>query len=784
MLRHTLLLIFRNYKRFKTTFFINLVGLSTGLACTLLIYLWVRDEFSVDKFFEKDDQLFQVMQNMHGENGIETIEATPGLLAQALAHEMPEVEYSAAVVPPAFNISKGTISIGETLMKTSGQYVSKDFFNVFSYQLIHGDKGRVLLDKNGVVISKDLALKLFKSVANAVGKSIEWNAQDIMGLYFISGVFESPPSNATNQFDILLNYDLFEEMHPDNGWADSSPRTFILLKEGTSGDQFNDKIKGFIKSKDNNSTASLFIQRYSDRYLQGSYKNGMPSGGRIEYVRLFSIIGFLILVIACINFMNLSTAKASSRIKAVGIKKAMGAGRQTLILQYLAESMFMAFLSLGVAILFVDLFMAQFSHITGKNLDRAFHGSFISSVLAITIIAGLLSGSYPALYLSRFKPASALKGKLNSYLDEVWTRKGLVIFQFAVSIILIVSVWVVYRQMEFVQSKSLGYKRDHVIYFNTEKMSQTIMTEIRKIPGVVNAGGGRLEAGASLGGSSADWEGKSRDNKTFFFGLWGSYGLIETLGMEMVAGRTFSEDFGSYDQIIFNEKAIESMGLKDPVGKTVRIRGQERQIVGVVKDFHFESLYETVKPCALLLAPVEYAPNVTARIQAGTSGATIQSLQRIHQLHNPAQPFDFKFMDDDYQRLYAAEQRVSVLTKYFAGLAILISCLGLFGLAAFTAERRMKEIGIRKVLGSSMLSIVYLLSNDFTKIILIAIIIAVPISYFITKHWLNTFVFRISLEWWYFIGAGIIALLIAWLTVGTQAFRAAGVNPVKCLKDE
>jgi ABC-type antimicrobial peptide transport system permease subunit len=788
MFRHNLLLIYRNFKRFKSVFFINLIGLSTGLACALLIYLWVSDELKVDHFNEKDDQLYQVMQNVSHSDGIETIEATSGLLAKALADEMPEVEYTTAVIPSFWNSSKGVISRNDTRIKVKGQYASKDFFNVFSYKLIQGDRNDILSNKEGIVISTALAKKLFNTQESLVGKPVEWSGLSSSGSYFISGVFESPPSNATDQFDFLLSYELFSETHPwINEWENSDPRTFVLLKKGASAEHFNDKLKGYIKSKHKNSEASLFVQRYSDRYLHGRYENGISAGGRIEYVRLFSIIATFILAIACVNFMNLSTAKASRRIKEVGIKKAIGAGRLALIFQYMCESMLMSFLSLLVGILMVDLLLSQFNVLTGKHLFLNFDSTLILAVVGVTLFTGLVSGSYPSLYLSGFNPTIVLKGKLQTAMGEVWARKGLVIFQFSISVILIVSVLVVYQQMQFVQSKELGYDRDHVIYFDTEKVSEAFLSELKRIPGVINAGRFYHDLTGGHGGTGdVYWEGKSPDDKIDFGNLEVGYDLIETLGMKMVAGRSFSENFDSHNQIIFNEAGIESMGLVDPVGKNIKIWGEERQIVGVVKDFHFESLYEKVGPCFLLLVPMMPGTpsKVMVKIQRGSERATIKSLDRFYHQHNAGLAFDYKFLDDDYQRLYASEQRVAVLSQYFAGIAILISCLGLFGLAAFTAERRLKEIGIRKVLGSSVSGIVYLLTSDFSKLVLVSILIAVPISYIIAKQWLDSFAYKIPLEWWYFTWAGLIALFIAWLTVGMQSIKAARINPTKCLRNE
>jgi len=788
MFTHNLLLIFRNFKRFKSTFFINLVGLSTGLACMLFIYLWVRDEQNVDQFFQHDERLFQVMQNFAHDKGVETMSPTPGLLAKTLADELPEVDYATASIPAFYNSSKGVLAHGDIRFQAKGHYGSKDFFHVFSYPLIRGSADEALTSKEAIVISDVLAMKLFNSYDNVVGKTLQWSGIGFNGPCYITGIFQSPPANATDQFDFLMSYELFTEQHPYiNEWGNSDPDTYVLLKEGTSVAQFNAKIKGLLKSKNKNAVSTLFAQRYSDRYLHGSYENGIPSGGRIAYVKLFSIIALFILAIACVNFMNLSTAKASRRIKEVGIKKAMGAARYTLIFQYLGESMFMSFLSLAVGILMVDLLLPSFNLITGKQLTLNFDATLILSMIGIALFTGLVSGSYPSLYLSRFNPASVLKGKLQSGMGEVWARKGLVVFQFAISITLVVCVWVVYRQMTYIQATDLGYQRDHVVYFDTEKVSDGLMSELKNIPGVANAARFYHDLMGGHGGTGdIEWEGKNSDNKTHFSNLEVGYDLVETMDMKMAEGKPFSEAFGSFHQIIFNEAAIKSMGLKDPVGKNIKIWGEEKRIVGVVKDFHFESLYEKVGPCFLFLIPMvpDTPSRIMVRIKGGSEAETLKALEAFHHKHNPGLVFDYHFLDEDYQRLYASDQRVAKLSQYFAAMAIMISCLGLFGLAAFTAERRLKEIGIRKVLGSSEWGIIYLLSSDFTKIVLAAAFIALPVSYLMTSRWLDGFAYKIPLQWWYFIGSALIALFIAWFTVGTQAFKAARVNPTKCLKEE
>jgi len=802
MLQHTLLIAYRNFKRYKSSFFINLIGLSTGLACSLLIYLWVNDELNVDRFFEKDGQLYQIIKTYPNADGtISTGEETPALLADMLAEEIPEVKYSVSTI----GRNMGILSAGEKRMKAKPQFVDKDFFNVFSYQLVQGDKNKVLSEKYGVILSDKLALKLFKTTENILGKTVVWDGEsaELNGAYTIAGIFESPPANASLQFDILFTYalyfDTYKERYGMTYWGSNTSHTFVILKEETNLQQINDKIKDYSKVKYKalhgmeglEWEGRIFLQRYSEKYLHNRFENGVQAGGRVIYVRLFSIIALCLLAIACINFMNLSTAQAARRMKEIGIKRAIGAGQKTLLFQYLCESVCMAMVALAIAVVLITFLLPSFNGITGKQLTLNFDTELILTMLGITIVTGIISGSYPAFYLSSFRPAMVLKGKMNSSVRESRVRKGLVVFQFAISIILIVSVLVVYKQIQFIQSKNLGYSKDNIISFTNEGQLRNhlgaFLEEVKQIPGVVNTStmGGDL-VGHHGGGGGIDWEGKHPDQGIEFSALYAGYNLIETLGLKMAEGRAFSEELGSdSSKVIFNETAIKAMSLNDPVGKTVKMWGKEKQIVGIVKDFHFESLYESVKPFFFRMPEdKEDNQNVLVKIKFGMEIETIERIQEFYQSFNEGLPFEYKFLDADYQKLYASEQRVAVLSRYFAGIAILVSCLGLFGLATFTAERRLKEIGIRKVLGSTAVGIVYLLSVDFTKIVLASIVIALPFSYLITAHWLDRFAFRIELELWYFLGAGLLALIIAWLTVGSQAIKAANVNPANSLRSE
>lgn len=798
MFINNLRLAWRNFVRDRQFSFLNLVGLSTGLACAFLIYLWISDERSVDRFNEKDSQLYQVLKtSLNADGTIETHETTPGLLAQAMANEIPEVEYAVSVVTD----NTGILSAGDKHIKARPQFAEEDFFNVFSYRIIHGDRSKILSDKHGVLLSDKLALKLFNTTENIIGQPIAWDGEDMLdGTYFVSGIFETPPSNASIQFDILfsytLYYDTFHEKYGLDKWYSNNPSTYVILKSGTDVKQFNNKIRDFSKAKysaahgdkDLKWEGIIFVQRYSDKYLYNRYENGVQAGGRIEYVRLFSIIAIFILVIACINFMNLATARASRRRKEVGIKKVMGAQRRTLVLQYMGESMLMTLLSLTVAILIVYLVLPQFKEITGKDFYLHFDTNLILAALSITLFTGLLAGSYPALYLSGFKPARVFKGKLNTSIGESWIRRGLVVFQFTISVILIISVLVVYKQMGLIQTKNLGYNKDNIIQFANEGKLRddlgTFLSEIRKMPGVVNASSmdGDM-VGNHSGGGGISWPGQLPGQGIEFAGLDVDYDLMETLNLKMAGGRFFSRQFGSEDdKVLLNEAAIAAMGLKNPVGQTITMWGAKKQIIGIVKNFNFESLYEPIGPFFFRFQ--QNNSNVLVKIKAGKERETIASVEKFYKSYNLGLPFEYKFLDDDYRQLYASEQRVSVLSRYFSGIAIIISCLGLFGLAAFTAQKRQKEIGIRKVVGASVSNIATMLSKDFLKLVLVAVLIAFPLSWWALNKWLNDFAYRINIGAGVFLIAGVSIIFITVLTVSFQAIRAAIANPVKSLRTE
>lgn len=775
----------RHLMKDRQSTLLNFIGLSTGLACTLLIFIWVRDERRMDQ--DQDENTYHVMENRVRSGGIWSSPTTSGPMSEAMANDFPEVVYSVATRQAGNN----TLTVGETTLKANGKRAGKDFFNVFNFPLVAGNKSQVLADKNNIVLSDSLAIRLFGSADQAIGKTVEFQREE---QYKVTGVFKALDRQVSDPFDFILSMQLLYE--PDERarqWGNTGALTFVKLKPGTSPEAFNKKIAGYVKAKTNGEIThrTPFIFKYADLYLRGNFENGVSTGGRIDYVKLFSIIAIFILVIACINFINLSTAKAASRAKEVGIKKVVGAGRGALILQYLGESMLIAVLSLLLAILLVFLLLPAFSSITGKSLQLSFDAGLAGILVGLTLLTGLVAGSYPALYLSGFNPSLVLKGKSGKSGKELIARKGLVVFQFTLSVMLIVSVMAVYKQIRYVQSRNLGFDRENVLTFPVEgklgqpEVAETFLNELRQIPGVSKASGmGHNLTGHWSGTYGIKWPGRDPNDKTEFENLSADYDLVETLSMKMKAGRSFSKAFGSdTSAIIFNEAAIAYMGMKDPIGKTVVLWGEPRTIIGVVENFHYESLHEAVKPVFLRLAP-ENDAQFMARIEPGKEQAVISKLTQLYSTFNPGFAFEYNFLDERFKSLYVAEQRVSVLSRYFAGLAILISCLGLFGLAAYTAQSRQKEIGIRKVIGATVQNIVTMLSVEFLLLIAIAVIIAFPLSWWAINQWLSGFAYRTPIGYGIFGIAAISILLITLATISYQSIRAAIANPAKSLKSE
>lgn len=800
MFRHNITLSYRNFLRYKTSFFINLIGLSTGLACTLLIYFWVNDEYQSDRSFHNSAQLYQVIKTSFGSDGtIGAHETTPALLAEAMEEEIPNVEFATNVIKNR----SGVISLKDKRVKAKVSFAGKSFFSVFSFAVLAQDKNALLTNKYGVYISTELAQTFFGSNDAAIGKSLEWSGEGLDATYTVAGVFRSPEHNLSMDFDVLfpfaLYYDTFKDRYGMDKWYSNSASTYVILRDVTNIDDFNALIKDFSNKKYiqahgeiNEYEGMMYLQNYADRYLNSNYVNGVPNGGRIDYIRVLSLIAIVVLVVACINFMNLSTAQATRRIKEVGVKKVVGASRIQLIAQYLTESMLMAFLALCVSLALVALLLPRFNLITGKQLIFNPDKSFLQVLILVTLFSGVVAGSYPAFYLSRFNPTSVLKGVLKNYagkITQAFLRKGLVAFQLAVSVVLIVSVLIIYKQIEFIQSRNLGFNKNNVISLPVDgkmiKGLPVFMNTLRKLPGVTYASAtmGDL-AGLHSGGGGIDWPGKKPGDGVEFAGIDVDDAFEATMNIKMQSGRFFnSENKNEIDKVIFNQAAIDAMQLKDPVGQIVKMWGREKQIIGIVDNFHFESMYKSVGPFFMRYTD-ERAMTVFVKLQNGREQEALAAIGKFYNQFNEGLPFEYHFIDDDFNKLYASELQVGKLSRYFAGIAIVVSCLGLFGLAAFTTNRRVKEIGIRKTLGSGEWRIIKLLTSEFTWMALIAIAIATPLSYYLAQEWLGKFAYRIPIQFWHFVAAGACTIIITWITVGLHTVKAARANPARSLKYE
>ena len=590
----------------------------------------------------------------------------------------------------------------------------------------------------------------------------------------------------------MLSFEYLKDTQPwVKTWTNSGPHNFVLLQKGADINAFNKKIANtVIQNTNNDTTRKVTSIKFADSYLHYTFSHGTIIGDKSVYVKLFSFIAAFILLIACINFMNLSTAKASRRMKEVGIKKVIGAERGQLITQFLSESMFMATLAMLLALAITWLLLPQFNNITGKHLSLGFDLQLILALVGISIFTGLVSGSYPALYLSKFNPLAILKSKVSTSFAAIVSRKGLVIFQFTLSVILIVSVLVIYRQIQFIQSTNPGYNKDNIVRFDSEGKilgnEEPFINRLKAIPGVTNASFTINQiVGRNYATNGVDWPGKNPKDNIYFEGFQSGYDFFQTMDMHIAQGRDFSRSHGGDDStVMLNESAVAVMGLKDPIGKNIRLYGQNVQIIGVVKDFHFESLHEAVKPAFFQLMHSSTNPwnKIIVKIKGGDQKQTISQIQKLYEEVNPGFPFSFNFLDEAYQKQYETEVRVSVLSRYFSGLAILISCLGLFGLAAFTAQKRQKEISVRKVVGASVTSITLMLSKDFIKLILISLLIAFPVSWYIMSNWLQGFAYRINIGAGVFLAAGASTIIITIITISYQSIKAALANPVKSLR--
>jgi putative ABC transport system permease protein len=789
MIRNYLKTAWRNLVRNKFFSAINILGLGLGMACSLLIMLWVQDERSVDAFHVNGKQLYQVYERRYFDGKTEADFPTQALLAQELKRAIPEISYSSSL---EWN-STNTFEVNNKINKLSGSFAGADFFTMFSYPLLQGTTQTALASLNGIAISRKMANMFFGSPELAMGKTIRYENSDN---FTISAVFEDLPVNSSQQFDFLRSWKAFEKENADwiNFWGNTDAPTFIQLKEGANPALVEAKIKDFIyryQKKSKGFRVELGLIPFPEKYLHSTFKNGQPDGGRIEYVRLFSIIAIFILLIACINFMNLATARSAKRAKEVGVRKVIGAARINLIMQFMGEAMLLTLLSIVVAILFATLMLPLFNNLTGKQLSLPFNKPvFWTALLGLLSCSGFVAGSYPAIFLSSLNPIRVLKGSLKFNWGAGFFRQGLVVFQFSLSIILIVSMIVIYRQLNYIQTKNLGFDRTNLLYVPLEgELSQKyalFKERASRLPGILSVSKIR-QAPTTLYTHSGEikWIGKDPNLVASFVITDVGYDFAKTMSLKFAEGRDFSENFGTDSTaFILNETAVKKIGYKQPIGKALWWGNHEGQIIGVLKDFHFASMHQAIEPLIIRLHESRQSGTMLVRLQAGKTKEGLADLQRLCAEINPNFPFTYQFSDEEFTKLYKSEQTVSKLSNYFAFMAIFISCLGLFGLATFSAEQRTKEIGVRKVLGASIPNIISLLSTNFLKPVAIAMIISFPISWFAMDRWLSDYSYKITVGWPVFAIAGLMTVGIALLTVSYQSIAAALMNPVKSLRTE
>lgn len=777
----------RNIVKDKAYSLINITGLAIGLASSILILLWVQNELSYDKFHKNAGQIYRITGDWGDYKATVNAEAMPAGLK--------------AAIPVVKNTVR--LSLNYTVLLEAGNrkfeekrvfYADPSFMDVFSFPLVQGDRATALKKENGVLITQEMAIKYFGN-ENPIGKILRKdNKENVM----VTGVLANVPANSDLQFDFILPMAVLEKANRnsnENKWENFNFYSYIQLTQSFDPSAAN--LAALVKQMtqlfhQHSPMPVVFgLQLLTKIHLAPSRMGDLPGHGNAQYVNIFLITAILILIVACINFMNLATARSARRAKEIGLRKVAGAIRGQLILQFLSEAVFISFLSLFLALCIVWLFLPVFNGLADRQLVIPFSdASFWLDFFGIALLTGLISGSYPALFLSGFNPVKVLKGNIRSMGGNLLFRNALVVIQFTASIILLVGTVVIYNQLKFIKERNPGFEKANLLYMPIKGdlwgRQQALKNELKQDPLTSDfAITSDLPTDLRSGNGSADWEGKDPNLHLVYQFMDVNEDFIDVFKLQLANGRSFSGSFpADSNNFMVNEKMLGVMGLnaRTAIGKAFSFTGRKGTIVGVIKDFNFKPVQQAVEP--LILRYNKDGGFVVVRTLSGKTNATIQALSKISRRLNPAYPFKFDFLDQDLANLYKGEQQMGNIFNLFAVLGIFISCLGLYGLSAFMAEQRTKEIGVRKVLGASVLNLVYLLSSGITRLILIAIVIAVPISWYAVNSWLAGFAYHINVSWSVFFMASLAALGIAWLTVSYESIKAAIVNPIKSLRTE
>ena len=812
MLQNYFKIAYRNLTRNKAFSFINILGLAVGLTTCILMISYIYSELGYDRQNKNAERIFRVaykaVKKVNPED--KSWASTSAPIAWGLKTDMPEVEQSTRLLKfPSLDKMLLKYEHGsdrKLFYESNGYYVDSTFFQIFSYDFIFGNAQTALNDPNSIVISEQISRKIFGS-ENPINKSITVGLPYGDFSYTVKGVFDDSKIKShipAHFFLSMRNGDVGTWVENQTNWATNNIfHTYVKLKEGTNAVNFEKKLQAFIDrrggkdQKEMGILRQLFIQPVTDIYLHSDLDNEIAPNGNITYLYILGSIALFVLLIACINFMNLSTARSLKRAKEVGVRKVLGAEKKSLIYQFLGESTLMSCLALSLASIFSYLLLPLFNSLTQKNIALFEHPAMWLWIVVLTLGTGLLSGIYPAFYLSSFRPITVLKGKLLNNFSGAAIRKGLVVFQFVISICLILGVIVIQRQLQFMNDQQLGFNKNQQIILPLQspgvvKNYEVLKTELLKNPGVKRVTSGSTYPGISTVDDMIFYaEGKTVKDAIDIHLANVDNEYFETLGLKLVSGRGFSKEFkADSNNIVLNETALSQLGypLKTAIGRKIYFDFQgthvTMQIIGIVRNFNFESLYNSIKPFAFNTLMGNKHSYVIANISTKNYAGILPEIESSWNKINPGTPFTYSFLDKDFQKNYEKDQRASGIVWGFTVIAILIACLGLFGLSAFAAEQRFKEIGVRKVLGASVFSIVGLLSKDFMRIVFVAIIIATPIGWYFMNKWLEGFAYRVPVSWWIFALTGILAIFIALFTVSFQAIRAAIGNQVKSLRSE
>jgi len=783
MILNYIKIAFRTLLKNKGYSFLNIFGLAIGITCASLIFLWVEDEVSFNSNFDKQDQVYYVPTHQEYDGEWRTFNSTPGPLAEAMKTEIPGIVKAARTKHRDF-----LFTVDDNAINSSGRYVDEDFIEIFSLKFIEGNAEEAFNNPEAIVITQETAEQLYGTNTKILGKVLKVNNSDN---YLISGVIENLPKNVTFPFNWIAPFERYSDGQEwMTGYGSFFADTFVELSPEADFEAVDAQVRNLLEKKTDDADSKAFLHSIKDWHLRDNFENGKQVDGRITYVRLFTIIALIILLIACINFMNLSTARSEKRANEVGVRKAMGSGRSRLIIQFITEALILAFIATLVSVLLLFILLPQFNLLIEKDLvlglAKPLH---IIVLLGITLVCGIFAGLYPAFYLSSFKPVEVLKGLKVTQGSATFIRKGLVVGQFTISIVFIICTILVYQQIQHVKNRNLGFNKDQLVSIKVngtmiEKFSvikqDLINTGAVKSVGLNNSG--ILDGGNN--GSGLEWTGGTNTEDVLIFFRYISSDFLETAGMELVEGRHFSENRAKDStSVLITESFAKLMGQGSAIGKQVT-RGDTYTVVGVVKDYLFEDMYGQSDPVLFFNYHGEASYMYLKTNSEIATNDMLSKVETVMKKHNPAYPFEYTFVDDTFNAKFKSEQLVGKLSQLFALLAILISCLGLFGLAAYTAEQRSKEIGVRKVLGASVSTIVKLLSKDFLKLVFISILIAVPIAWLTMSNWLQDYAYRIEVNWLIFVIAGIMAIFIALITVSFQAIKAALANPVDSLKTE